>query len=335
MICEGGFPMKNKLKMLALSLARVLILAGIVLVLAIMRPQAFWSMQNLSTVIFQQAPFTILMSFGMTLAIITKGIDKSMGSILVLSSVLSATAIKNGQFAAGILIALAVGFSCGLVNGVLITRVGIAPFVATYGVEWVALGIAYIVTGGAYIYNFPQAFRNALTGTYFLIPNSALIAIAIFAILWFVTRRTVFGRSIYYSGFNFEATMLSGINSRNTVTWVYIINGLLAAVTGLLYMARLNAADPGISGSFTLDSIAATLIGGTSFGGGKGAVTNTVVGALIIVFIRNGLNILAVPTTWQQTAVGLVIMLSIFLEAATNRSSEKTKTSDKPVVAIA
>jgi ribose/xylose/arabinose/galactoside ABC-type transport system permease subunit len=112
---------------------------------------------------------------------------------------------------------------------------------------------------------------------------------------------------------------MSGNNVHFTITVVYVINGLLAAVAGLLYMARLNAADPGISGNFTLDSIAAALVGGTSFGGGKGSVFNAVIGALIIVFIRNSMNIMSVHSTWQQTAVGFIILFSILLEAATRR----------------
>ncbi|MDR2390234.1 MAG: ABC transporter permease [Planctomycetota bacterium] len=300
--------------------SRILILAGIVVFMAVTRPDAFWTMSNLSAVAFQQAPFMILMSFGMTLAIITKGIDKSMGSVLVLSSVLGAGFVKNGQFLLGISLALAVGIACGLVSGILITRVGVAPFIATYGVEWVALGLAFVYTGNVYIYDFPQEFREIGTGRIFgILPNLALVTLAVFLVLHFMMRKTVFGRKVYMVGNNFNAAALSGVDARNTVTIVYIVNGLLAAMTGILYMARLNAADPGISAAFTLDSIAASLIGGTSFGGGKGSVAGTIVGALIIVFIRNGMNIWGVHTTWQQTAVGFVIIFSIFLEATTQK----------------
>jgi ribose transport system permease protein len=273
----------------------------------------------MSVVAFQQAPFMILMSFGMTLAIITKGIDKSMGSVLVLSSVLCANFIKDGQFALGIFLALAIGLLCGLASGLLITRIGVAPFIATYGVEWVAIGMAFVYTGGVYIYDFPMEFRELVIGKSFGIPNVALITLIIFAALHFLMRKTIFGRRVYMAGNNFNATALSGINAKNVVTIVYVVNGLLSAITGILYMARLNAADPGISTTFTLDSIAASLIGGTSFGGGKGSVASTIIGALIIVFIRNGMNIWGIHTTWQQTAVGFIIIFSIFLEYATQK----------------
>jgi ribose transport system permease protein len=294
----------------------LLIIAG----LGFLRPGTFLTRSNLATVVFQQAPLTVLMSFGMTLAIIAKGIDVSMGSVLVLSSVLSAGLVKNEQIVLGLGVALLVGACIGLLNGVLITRVGIDPFIATYGMDWVALGLAYVYTGGVYIYDFPPRFRAISNGTALgHLPNLALITLVIFCVLHFITRKTTFGHGIYSAGANFKATLLSGIDARRTVTIVYLINGLLAAATGILYMARLNAADPGISTSFTLDSIAATLIGGTSFEGGKGSLANTLVGALIIVFIRNGMNIMGVSTMWQQTVIGSVIILSLAIQGASRR----------------
>lgn len=315
----------SKLASILDKYSRILLLLFIVTGMGLLKPEAFFTYGNFSTVIFQQAPFTILMSFGMTLAIITKGIDKSMGSVLVLTSVLCAGFIKQEQYVIGIAVALLIGIFCGFLNGTLITRVGVAPFIATYGIEYVALGMAFVYTGGAYIYDFPPAFRAISTGTIFGISNLALATFLIFIILFFLTRMTTFGRRMHSAGFNFNASTLSGINARNTVTIVYAINGLLAAITGILYMARLNAADPGISGSFTLDSIAATLIGGTSFGGGKGSMAGTVIGSLIIVFIRNSMNIMGVSTTWQQTAVGFIIVFSILLEAGTRYISAKAK----------
>jgi ribose transport system permease protein len=315
----------SKLALVLDKYSRILLLFLIIAGMGLLKPAAFLSYENFATVIFQQAPFTMLMSFGMTLAIITKGIDKSMGSMLVLTSVFCATLIKQDQAALGIAVALALGIFCGFLNGILITRVGVAPFIATYGIEYAALGLAFVYTGGQYIYDFPPAFRAISTGSLLGVPNLALITLLIFLVLYFLLGKTTFGRCIYSAGFNFNATTLSGISAKNTVTLVYAINGLLAAIAGVLYMARLNAADPGISGSFTLDSIAATLIGGTSFGGGKGSVAGTVIGSLIIVFIRNGMNIMGVSTTWQQTAVGFVIVFSILLEALTRYISNKAK----------
>jgi len=303
--------------------SRLSLLVLIIVALSIVSPPGtFLSWSNFSIILFQQAPLTMLMGFGMTLAIITKGIDTSMGSVLVLCSMLSAEFIRGGNILTGVVLALVVGAFFGFLNGVIITRVGVAPFIATFGMGNVALGLAFVYSGGVFVVGFPDAFRQLTNGTLITgIPNIALVTVAIFAVLYFFTTRTLFGRRLYACGYNFNAATLSGINSHNTVTLVYVINGILASITGLLYMARLNAADPGISGNFTLDSIAAALIGGTSFGGGKGSVAKTVVGALIIVFIRNGMNIIGVHTNWAQAVIGMIILFSITLEALAQRLS--------------
>lgn len=310
-------------------ISRLLFLMLIIVTFTIIAPRgSFLSVNNFSNVILQQVPLTLLMSLGMTLAIITGGIDKSMGSVLVLSTVLSSRFIKNDNLAVGIFIALAVGLACGLLNGILITRVGVFPFIATYGVENVALGIALIYTGGKYIYDFPVRFRNIFNGNVLGMPSIALIALIVFAALYLLESSSVFGRKIHNAGYNLNATILSGIDGKSVVTIVYMINGLLASLTGILYMARLNAADPNISAQFTLDSIAATLIGGTSFGGGKGSVLNTIVGTMIVVFIQNGMNVLKVPATWSQTVIGGIIFLSVLMEVG-KRKKPKTDLTGK------
>ncbi|MEY8356302.1 ABC transporter permease [Lachnospiraceae bacterium 54-53] len=312
--------MLNKLKNSLDMLSRILLLIILFAALSIIRPGSFLTLSNLTTVIFQQAPFTILMSFGMGMAIITKGIDKSMASVMIFSTVMSSNYFKNEQYLTGFLIAMAIGVGCGFLNGFIITHVGVAPFIATFGIDFVASGLAYVVYTGTYVYAFPDSFRF-LTNGYLIpgIPNVALITIITYFILWFVTKKCIFGRGMYSAGFNFEATRLSGSSAKSIVTMVYCINGALAALTGILYMARLNAADPGSSGSLTLDSMAAALIGGISFGGGKGSVTNAVIGALIIVFIRNGMNLMNISINWQQVVIGAVIIISIFHESFINK----------------
>lgn len=312
--------MLNKMKNSLDMLSRILLLLVLFAALSIIKPGTFLTASNLTTVIFQQAPFTILMSFGMGMAIITKGIDKSMASVMIFSTVMSANFFKNEQYLLGFLVAMTIGIGCGLLNGILITCVGVAPFIATFGIDFVASGLAYVVYTGTYVYAFPEGFR-ALTNGQLIpgVPNVALITILTYLILWFVTRKCIFGRAMYSSGFNFKATRLSGSSAKGVVTMVYCMNGALAALTGILYMARLNAADPGSSGSLTLDSMAAALIGGISFGGGKGSVTNAVIGALIIVFIRNGMNLMNISINWQQVVIGTVIIISIFYESLINK----------------
>lgn len=302
---------KNRIDLIS----RFLILLVVILVLALLQPNAFLNASNLSQVIFQQAPFTILMAFGMSLAIISNGIDISMASNMVLSSYFSAPYFQNGQYLLGILVSLGVGVGFGLCNGILISKVKIEPFIATFSIDFVALGLAYVACDGVYIYGFPDTFRSLTNGSLIPgIPNIALFTILVFALLFFVTKCTTYGRALYTVGHNRTAAGFSGIRTDNIILSVYVINGLLASLTGILYLSRLNAADPTIKGTLTIDSIAAALIGGIAFGGGKGSVLNTVIGALVIMFIRNGMNIMGVSTNWQQAVVGFVILFSIFYE---------------------
>ena len=186
--------MSNKLKENLDILSRVALLLILILILAIARPEAFWNYSNISTVVFQQAPFTILMSFGMSLAIITKGIDKSMASVVVLASMLSANFFKGEQYLVGLAVALGVGAASGWLNGILITRVGVAPFIATYGTDFIALGLAYVVCNGKYVYDFPAPFRAIANGMLIpMVPNVALITIVIFAVLWLSRERRSLG----------------------------------------------------------------------------------------------------------------------------------------------
>lgn len=295
--------------------SRLIFLFLITLIFSLITPRgSFLSVGNFSNVILQQVPLTLLMSLGMTLAIITGGIDKSMGAILVLSMVLSAGFIKSGNIVVGLLVAIGTGVLSGLINGLLVAYAGVFPFIATYGVENIALGVALILTDGNYVYDFPQSFRNMFNGDILGVPIVAVIAFSLFLLLYITESKTTMGKKLHASGYNFKAAHLSGINSRGIVASVYVVNGVLAAITGMMFMARLNAADPNISAQFTIDSLAATLIGGTAFGGGKGSVLHTLIGTLIVVFIQNGMNVLSVPTEWSQTVIGALILLAVFME---------------------
>ncbi|HML37587.1 MAG TPA: ABC transporter permease [Bacillota bacterium] len=274
---------------------------------------------NIGNVINQQAPFIILYSFGMTLAIITKGIDCSIGSIVALSSCVAAYFIKSGHIAGGIAVGMLIGLACGCINGLLITKIKLAPFIATYGMDWVIRGMAYIIMGGAMIYDFSDDFRVIATGSALHMSSLLIIAVIISAVLIAVLRFTVYGRNIYSIGSNMNATKLSGINTDRIIISVYAISGFLAAVTGLLYVARLNAAEALIGQDFTLKAIAATLIGGTSFQGGKGGVGNTIIGALIMVFLANGMNLMGISNLWQDAVFGFIIILSALIEKITSR----------------
>ncbi len=300
-------------------LSRFLILAVVFIGFAIARPASFLSVDNITQVIFQQAPFMILLAFGMSLAMISGGIDISMSSTMVLSSYMSAAYFQQGNYLMGIIVAFGIGIAFGLFNGLLISKVKIEPFIATFSVDFMALGFAYVVCNGEYVYGFSDGFRSIVNGQLIPgLPNVALITILIFIVLYFFTRRTTYGRTLYSLGYNKKASKLSGMHSERVIMSIYIINGLLAALTGILYLARLNAADPSIRGTLTNDAIASALIGGIAFCGGTGSVVNTVIGSMIIMFIRNGMNIMGVSTNWQQAVVGFVILFAIVYERVLN-----------------
>ena len=325
--------MQNKKQIINL-VSRFLILLILCVVMSFLRPDAFLTANNLRQVLLEQAPFTILISFGMSLCIISHGIDISLSSTMVLSAYLSANAFLNGKYFLGALIAIAVGGGFGALNGILISKIKVPAFIATYSVDFIALGLAYVICDGKYIYGFPDSFRALVTGELIPgLPNIALVTIVVFVILYVLTRFTNYGRGFYSIGHNATATKLSGIKADGIVCSVYIIGGLLAALTGVLYLARLNSADPSIRGTLTMDSLAASLIGGIPFSGGTGTLANTIPGAFIIVVIRNGMNILNVPTTWNQVVVGVVIVFSLFYEAFMDkmfvRLAAKSKTKEQ------
>lgn len=261
----------------------------------------------------------ILLAFGMSLAMISGGIDISMSSTMVLSSYMSAAYFQQGNYLMGIIVAFGIGIAFGLFNGLLISKVKIEPFIATFSVDFMALGFAYVVCNGEYVYGFSDGFRSIVNGHLIPgLPNVSLITILIFLVLYFFTRRTTYGRTLYSLGYNKKAAKLSGMHSERVIMSIYVINGLLAALTGILYLARLNAADPSIRGTLTNDAIASALIGGIAFCGGTGSVVNTVIGSMIIMFIRNGMNIMGVSTNWQQAVVGFVILFAIIYEHVLN-----------------
>jgi ribose transport system permease protein len=274
----------------------------------------FWKWDNISNVLMQQTPFLLIISMGMTMAIITKGLDLSMGSNLALSSCVAAFFIKNGDVAAGLAAAVGTGVGIGLLNGLLITRLGVVPFIATYTMDMVIRGLAYLFMGGTLFYGFSPGFRAIATGSVGPFSNLIIVACLFFAALFFLLTRTTFGRCVYTVGLNAKAARLAGINTDRILCMVYVINGFLAACTGLLYIARLNAAEATIGMDFTIKMFAATLIGGTPFSGGKGGVGHTLIGVLIMMFLANGMNLVDVSSFLQDAVFGSVIIISLIIE---------------------
>ena len=276
----------------------------------------FLTVSNLLNV-FEQTSINAVIAVGMTFVILSGGIDLSVGSILALAGILLAMALQNGwSVLPATLLGLAVGGACGLLNGLLVTLGRLPPFIATLGMMSVARGAALLLTEGRPVSGFEADFRSFATGRVLLVPAAVLVAALAYFLAHVVLRRTVFGRCVYAIGGNEEAARFSGVSVRFYKTMVYAVSGLASAIAAALLTARLNSAQPIAGVMYELDAIAAVVIGGTSLRGGFGGVGGTLVGALIMGVLRNGLNLLGISSFLQQVVIGLVIVGAVLLDAA-------------------
>ncbi|MGI9075895.1 MAG: ABC transporter permease [Gemmatimonadaceae bacterium] len=298
-------------------------LAGLIalcLILWVATPH-FATVSNMLNVV-EQSSIIGVVAAGMTFVILTGGIDLSIGSLVALSGIALGSAFQAGiPIPAAAAIGLAIGLLGGLVNGALITAGRLPPFIATLGMMSVARGAALMLSDGRPISGYPEAFRVLATGNVLGVPLPVVLMLTLYAAAHFTLARTVFGRYTYAIGGNEEAAALSGVNVRAVKTAVYGISGVLSAVTSLLLVARLNSAQPIAGNMYELDAIAAVVIGGTSLLGGTGSVTGTLVGALIMGVLRNGLNLLGVSSYVQQIAIGAVIVVAVLVDMALRRRS--------------
>ncbi len=290
-------------------------LIGLGIVLWILTPH-FLTVSNLLNVA-QQTAINAIIAVGLTFVIISGGIDLSVGSIVAFSGVVLAGLIQRGvPLPVALLGGLAVGLACGLVNGLLITLGRLPPFIATLGMMSVARGAALLYTDGRPISGFPESLRWVATGEIAFVPAPVLLMVLVYIVAHFALRRTRFGRYIFAIGGNEEAALLSGVNVRFHKTAVYGLSGLLSALGAFVLTARLNSAQPIAGINYELDAIAATVIGGTSLMGGQGSVIGTLIGALIMGVLRNGLNLLSVSSFVQQLVIGAVIILAVLMDMA-------------------
>jgi ribose transport system permease protein len=268
----------------------------------------------------QQTSINAIVAVGMTFVILSGGIDLSVGSIVALSGVVLGAALQAGQpLPIALLLALAVGAGCGIVNGALVSWGGLPPFIVTLGMMSIARGAALLYTEGRPVSGFDDGFRSMATGQIALIPSSVALMIAVYAIAHVILTRTTFGRYVYAIGGNEEAARLSGVRVRLYKTLIYGVAGLMSAVAAVILTARLNSAQPIAGMMYELDAIAATVIGGTSLMGGEGTLVGTLVGALIMGVLRNGLNLLGVSSFLQQIVIGGVIVGAVLVDTMLKR----------------
>jgi len=294
-----------------------LILSFLLLCLALtILSDRFLTASNLVNIL-RQSTINGIIAVGMTMVILTAGIDLSVGSILALSSVMTAAMLQSGvPIPLAILLGLGVGAVCGLVNGINITRASVPPFVATLGMMTIARGLALVFTGGKPITGLPDAFRFIGTGSIGPIPTPIIIAGATFIIGYILLTRTSLGQFIYAIGNNPIAARYAGVSVAMNITFVYVVSGLLAALAGLILIARLGSAQPTAGLGFEFDAIAAVVVGGTSFAGGHGGLGGTLIGVLIIAVLNNGLNLLNISSFYQPVVSGIVIALALLLHRA-------------------
>ncbi len=282
-------------------------------VISVLTPH-FFTVTNLLNVA-QQTVINALIAVGLTYVIISGGIDLSVGSILAFSGVVMAHTLRLGwPLPLAILAGVGVGAGCGLVNGLLISYGRLPPFIATLGMMSVARGGALLATDGRPVSGFDESFRWLATGEIAGVPVPVIIMVLVYAAAHLVLQRTKFGRYTYAIGGNEEASLLSGVPVRLYKIGIYAVCGGLAALSSVLLTARLNSAQPIAGLSYELDAIAATVIGGTSLMGGQGSVIGTLIGALIMGVLRNGLNLLGVSSFIQQVVIGLVIIAAVLLD---------------------
>jgi ribose/xylose/arabinose/galactoside ABC-type transport system permease subunit len=282
---------------------------------AAVAPQ-FLSVPNLVNVALSIA-ITGILAVGMTMVILTGGIDLSVGSVVALAGVVAAIlADKGAGVAAAALAAVGVGLAVGLFNGMTVAQFRVPPFVTTLAMLTICRGLAFIATGGRAVGNLPEAFGYVGKSRAAGVPLPVVLMLLVVAGGWFLLRHTVFGRHVYAVGGNREAAFLAGVNTKRVTALTYVLNGLLVGLAGFVLASRLGAGVPNAGVQYELDVIAAVVVGGTSLAGGRGSVVGTFWGAVFIGVLNNGLNLAGVDPYMQKIALGVVLLLAVLADQA-------------------
>lgn len=277
----------------------------------------FLTVPNLINIL-QQSSINAAIALGMTLVIISGGIDLSVGPTAALSAVIGATLMVAGvPIPLAILASIGVGVLCGAFNGILIAYAGLQPFIVTLGGLSLYRALALIFTGGNPVFGIPSEFRALTTGLLFGIPSPVIILAVLSVVLWVVLNKTPLGEYILAVGGNQEAARIAGVPVAKTKVITYVISGALASITALILVGRLGAAEPTMGNLWELDAIAAAAIGGASLSGGKGSIVGTLIGAIILGSLRNGLTLMNVQAFYQLLATGIIIVVAMLIDRAT------------------
>lgn len=328
---QGGLKAYTNRLVKSEAIQRILAFAALLLLVIFFSLSSpnFLRPQNIEGILLSTAVNGIL-AVGVTFVIITGGIDLSIGTVMTLAAVITAKLVTDFGLPIyiGVLGGLLTGGLAGFINGVVISRMRVPPFVATLGMLYVAKGLSLIISELAPIYfERGSGFSDLATGVIvqipdvFKIPNAVLIMFGAAIVGSFILMRTVLGRYTFALGSNEEATRISGVDTARWKTWVYTLAGVFSGLAGIVIAARLNSAQPALGQGYELDAIAAVVIGGTSLSGGEGSILGTVIGAFVISVLTNGLRIMSVPQEWQMVVTGAIIIVAVFLDMIRRRSS--------------
>lgn len=297
------------------KLGPLLALIVLVIFVTFLNP-SFISATNLLNLL-RQVSTNALIAFGMTFVIITGGIDLSVGSTLALSSALTAGMIVSGlDPILAMIVGVGIGFVLGAVNGLLITKGKMAPFIATLATMTIFRGLTLVFTDGKPITGIGDSFIFKFMGRGYLfgIPFPVVLTLVCFAVLFVLLHKMTFGRKTFAIGGNEKAAYIAGIKSDRIKVMIYAISGMMASISGIIITSRLNSAQPTAGTSYEMDAIASVVLGGTSLSGGRGRIVGTLIGALIIGTLNNGLNLLGVSSFYQQVVKGIVIIIAVLID---------------------
>lgn len=309
---------KNKVNIRQIGILLVLVIMSIIFS---MGSDFFFTFSNFIS-IFQQAAISGTLAIGMTLVIITAGIDLSVGSTVGLAAAVAASVmVEHGAdgIAPALIAAMAIGLICGLFNGILISCLNLQPFLVTMGTLSLYRGIEYIYTGAVTVRGLPAEFTKTMNALNNSIPVPVIVMFCVMVIVYFIVKYTKYGRYVFAIGGNEEATRLSGVNVKIVRIATYTIMGLICAVCAVLYIGRIGSADANTGTGYEMDAIAAAAIGGASLAGGKGNLVGTILGAVMLAMLQNGLTLLKVQSFYQTAATGLIIIIAVIIDRFTNR----------------
>lgn len=283
--------------------------------------KSFLSAKNFAN-IARQISITGICSVGMTMVILTGGIDLSIGSLIGFTSAVAAMMMSNGQpILLASLVSLILGVIIGIVNATCINYLQIPAMIATLGTQISLRGAVYLVTGGMPVYGLPEAFKILGQGSIGIIPISMIIMIIVFIIGYIILNKMVFGRKIYGIGGNAETARLSGVDVKKEIYKIYMLVGFFGSLAGLILMSRVNSGQPSAGDGYEMDIITAVVLGGVSVSGGEGKITKVIIGVIFMGVLANGMMMMNINEYWQRVVKGLVLLVAVAVDIRTKNRS--------------